>query len=259
LDKLAKRALKLAQAQPVMPERLPPGPIDCACVIHGNRYDWLYVERLYAMLSRHMTPAVRLHVYTEADRPVPAPMIKHELAPWQIKRPNRGWWYKMQLFNPEHHAGPLLYFDLDTVIVNNIDWIWQLPLTNFWTVRDFKYLWRANHVGINSSIMWWDTRQHQQLWHSFCAQGLDHAVQHYHGDQDFLTATIQPNQCRYLDVNRIQSWRWQCLDGGYDFRRRRHKNPGAGTQIAHSASVLVFHGRPKPADIADAVILQHWQ
>ena len=107
--------------------------------------------------------------------------------------------------------------------------------------------------------MWWNTKNYQYVWDSFCAQDLDNMVRRHHGDQDFLTATIPHNQCRYLDVNRVQSWRWQCVDGGYDFRRKRHNCPGTGTQIADNTSVLVFHGRPKPADITDAVILQHWQ
>jgi hypothetical protein len=259
LDKATKRAHKLAHQQTTVVEPMITGPIDCACVIHGNAYDWSYVEHLYNMLSRHITAGIRLHVYTEAERTVPAPMIKHELIPWQLKRANRGWWYKMQLFNTQHHSGPLLYFDLDTVIVSNIDWICHQSPTHFCTVRDFKYLWRANHVGINSSVMWWNTKNYQYVWDSFCAQDLDNMVRRHHGDQDFLTATIPYNQCRYLDVNRVQSWRWQCVDGGYDFRRRRHNCPGTGTQIADNTSVLVFHGRPKPADITDAVILQHWQ
>ena len=98
-------------------------PVDCACVIHGTGYDWTYVDRLYNMLNKHISRGVRLHVYTEADRPVPTPYIKHTLTDWGISGPKRAWWYKMQLFNPDHFRGQLLYFDLDTVIVNNIDWI----------------------------------------------------------------------------------------------------------------------------------------
>jgi hypothetical protein len=187
-------------------------------------------------------------------------MIRHDLTEWTgISGRKRSWWYKMQLFNSDHFRGQLLYFDLDTVIVGNIDWIWQQPPSHFWTVRDFKYLWRANHVGINSSVMWWNTAHYQYVWDIFCAQGLDNMVKRHHGDQDFLTATIPSNQCRYLDASRVQSWRWQCLDGGYDFRRRRHKCPGTGTYISNSTSILVFHGNPKPAEIADEVVLQHWR
>lgn len=238
---------------------LPTGAIDCACVIHGDSYNWSYVERLYGMLSRHITPGIRLHVYTEADRPVPQPMIRHDLEPWHITRARRGWWYKMQMFNPQHHSGPLLYFDLDTVIVRNIDWIWQQPLQYFWAVRDFKYLWRPTHTGINSSVMWWDTRQHQQVWQTFQKQDLSTVMRQYHGDQDFISAVISQNQRRFLDSDGVVSWRWQCQDGGYDFRRRRGRTPGTGTQIPESASVLVFHGSPKPDKITDVEVQQHWR
>ena len=233
--------------------------IDCACVIHGEAYSWQYVERLHNMLSRHITPGIRLHVYTEADRPVPAPMIKHELTEWTIARPGRSWWYKMQLFNTAHHCGPLLYFDLDTVIVGNLDWIWQQPTEYFWAIRDFKYLWKPTHVGLNSSVMWWDTQRYRHVWDSFVQQDLNQVIQKYRGDQDYISAAIPENQRRMFDANYVQSWRWQCLDGGYNFQRRQHRTPGTGTQFSDTTSILIFHGDPKPENLQDPVILQHWQ
>jgi len=233
--------------------------IDCACVIHGTAYDWTYVDRLYNMLSRHITPGIRLHVYTESDRPVPAHMIKHELIDWKISQPKRAWWYKMQLFDPAHHTGPLLYFDLDTVIVRNIDWIWKQPTAYFWAVRDFKYLWRPASTGLNSSIMWWDTARYAHVWHEFLQHNLSDIMHRHHGDQDYISATIAENQRRMFDVDQILSWRWQCVDGGYNFSKRRHHAPGAGTHIPNSASVLIFHGNPKPAHIQDKVVLDHWR
>lgn len=235
------------------------GPVDCACVIHGTAYDWIYVDRLYSMLSRHITPGINLHVYTEADRPVPAPYIKHALLDWSISGPRRGWWYKMQMFNPEHHAGPLLYFDLDTVIVRDIDWMWKQTTSYFWAIHDFKHLWRPSHVGINSSVMWWDTQQYRHVWDTFVQQNLQQVMTKYQGDQDYITDIIPQNQRRFFDASRIQSWRWQCLDGGYDFRRRRYHNPGQGTKINENTSVLVFHGNPKPADITENIIMDHWR
>jgi len=211
------------------------------------------------MLSRHITPGIRLHVYTEADRPVPEPMIKHELTEWNITRPKRGWWYKMQLFNPDHHSGPLLYFDLDTVVVDNIDWIWQQPTTYFWAIRDFKHLWRPTHTGINSSIMWWNTQHHRNVWDTFIQQNLTTMMQKHQGDQDYISSMIPQNQRRFFNQTYIKSWRWECLDGGYNFQKKRHNSPGTGTLLPKNSSVLVFHGSPKPADILDSVVLQHWQ
>ena len=238
---------------------LPPGPIDCACVIHGDGYTWDYVDRLYSMLCRHMSRAVNMHVYTEAERPVPAPYIKHNLENWGIGGPKKSWWYKMQLFNPELHSGPLLYFDLDVVIVKNIDWIWQSPLNYFWSVRDFKHLWRPTHYGINSSVMWFDTTTFGYVWRNFSVQELKRVIGKHQGDQDFLNHAIPTSEIKFFDTEKVKSWRWQCLDGGYHFTQKRHLLPNTGTAITDRTSVLVFHGSPKPDQVTDPVILQHWQ
>lgn len=235
------------------------GPIDCACVIHGDGYSWDYVDRLYSMLTRHISPDVRLHVYTEADRSVPAPYIKHILEDWGISGPKKSWWYKVQLFNPEHHCGPLLYFDLDIVVVGNLDWLWQLPLRYFWSLRDFKHLWKPTAYNVNSSIMWWNTADYNYVWEEFKALELKKIMLKYHGDQDYIVESIPADERRFFDLERVKSWRWQCLDGGYNFIQRRYLAPNTGTMITDRVSVLVFHGNPKPDKVSDPVIVQHWQ
>lgn len=233
-------------------------PIDCACVIHGTGYNWRYVDNLYSMLTRNLTRPVRLHVYTEASRAVPAPYIKHELIDWKITGPKRSWWYKMQLFNSEHHRGSLLYFDLDVVITKNIDWIWQLKLKHFWAVKDFKHLWRPAFQSINSSVMWWDTAQYDWVWRNFLDLDLSQTIKRFHGDQDYINSVLSEQQRRYFNTDYVKSWRWQCLDGGYDFKRRVWKTPGSGTNIKDNTAILVFHGNPKPDQTIDPVIVQHW-
>lgn len=231
-------------------------PLDCACVIVGDAYSWQYVTTLYNMLTRHVSRPVTLHVYTEADRPVPDHMVKHSLTPWRVNKP---WWYKMQLFDSVHHSGPMLYFDLDVVIVDSIDWIWQLPLDRFWAVQDFKYLWRPTWPGLNTSVMWWDTSLTQSLWTEFNSQGPAQVAARYPGDQDYVTARLPQSQQARLDHTRVVSWRWQALDGGYDPAARQHCQPGTGTRIDPGVSVLVCHGQPKPHQVSDTVIVQHWK
>jgi hypothetical protein len=186
-------------------------------------------------------------------------MIKHILTDWGIAGPRRSWWYKMQLFNSQYHAGPLLYFDLDTVIVDNIDWIWQQSLQYFWSIRDFKYLWNAQSTGLNSSIMWWDTRNYDAVWQQFSNANLGKILREYRGDQDYITAHVRNAEQRFFDPRRIKSWRWQCLDGGYNFQTQKYLRPNTGTYVDADTSVLIFHGQPKPVDLTDSVILQHWQ
>ena len=256
----AHRAAKQQQAMLVQ-ETAPvtnTGPIDCACVIHGDAYEWQYVDRLYHMLNRHLTRPIRMHVFTEESRPVPAPYIKHSLIDWKIGGPKQSWWYKVQLFNSENFQGNLLYLDLDVVITKNIDWVWQLKTRHFWAVKDFKYLWRPTAQEINSSIMWWNTTQYDWVWKNFLELDLKQTMNRFAGDQDYLNSVISQLHRRFFNTDYIKSWRWQCLDGGYDFRRRIWATPNSGTQLTDSTSVLIFHGRPKPHEIIDPIIVNNW-
>ena len=237
------------------------GIIDCACVIHGTGYDWQYVDKLYNMLTRHMPQGIRFHVYTEEHRSVPSHMIKHCLSEWPgISGPKRSWWYKMQLFNPEHHAGNLLYFDLDCVIVNDLQWLVDLPTQHFWTIRDFRYLQRQGHSGMNSSVMWWNVEKFSHVWTDFEKLDIAQTVKKYHGDQDYIGSVIEYNQRRNFEQAQLQSWRWQVSEGGYNFTSRKPRQPGTVAQIDPAASILVFHGRPKPHECtADPLIDRFWR
>lgn len=232
---------------------------DCACVIHGSGYDWIYVENLHRMLTRALPGGVRLHVYTEHDRSVPPHMIKHCLQEWPgISGPKRSWWYKMQLFNPEHHPGNLLYFDLDTVIVRDIAWITHCHTDYFWGIRDFRYLQRPGFSGLNSSVMWFNVKRFSGLWQDFERQDITAITRRYPGDQDYITAALDVNQLRYFEDRYFQSYRWQCLDGGFDFESRSFKDPGSGVRIAGGTAVVVFHGQPKPHQVESSEIQQLW-
>jgi hypothetical protein len=61
-----------------------------------------------------------------------------------------------------------------------------------------------------------------------------------------------------MDAKYFQSYRWQVLDGGYDFRRRRPNQPDTGAEIAGDTSVIVFHGQPKPHEVRDPKIRNLW-
>ena len=235
------------------------GCLHCACVIIGNSYSWEYVEILYNMLKRHLTPIIQLHVYTEDSRQVPAHMIKHSLVDWGLIRSDKLWWYKMQLFNSRFYSGPLLYFDLDVVIIKNIDYFWQLPLQYLWGVRDFKHLWRPAHYSTNSSILWWNTLQFDYIWQDFIIKDRTAVMRQLHGDQDYLTKEVMEKDRRYFSTELVKSWRWQALDGGFNFKRRSYLNPNSGTTIDDKTGVLVFHGKPKPHQTIDKVIKEHWR
>lgn len=234
-------------------------PIDCACLIHGNTYDWIYVERLHSMLTRNFSRPIRLHVWTEANRSVPSHMIKHELEEWPgIEGPRRAWWYKMQMFNSKTFAGNLCYFDLDVVVVKSLDWMLQCSPHFFWGIRDFRYIWRPTWSGINSSMMYWDTTKFHYVWDKFKNTALATVMRQYAGDQDFISAAIEQNKRQFFEDAYIQSWRWQVNDGGMDPKKRTYRMDNAGAVLDPKTHIVIFHGRPKPHEIQDQAILKYW-
>lgn len=233
--------------------------IDCACVIHGTGYDWVYVEKLYNMLSRAIPQGIRFHVYTEHDRSVPPHMIKHVLDDWGVSGPKKSWWYKMQLFNTKHFNGDLLYFDLDVVIVNELTSLVRQSTDYLWTIRDFKYLQNHRISTINSSVMWFNVETFSWIWDKFTSANVLDTIRQFPGDQDYLNHVLSINQRRFFDDRYFESYRWQCCDGGYDFHKRKHKAPNAGVKIAPETAVVVFHGKPKPHEITAPEIVTLWK
>ena len=152
----------------------------------------------------------------------------------------------------------MLYFDLDVVILQDITWMTQVDSSRFYTLRDFRYLWRPNWTGINSSIMRWDPEIYSWIWHTLQDQDLGRIMGQYPGDQDYLTRVLAPHQVAFFDDSRFQSWRWQVWEGGMDLRTRQSRQPGRGAQVAPGTDVVIFHGRPKPHQIQDPWIQRHW-
>ena len=248
-----KKRLGQFEQDTVMP------PIHCACVIHGAHYDWQYVETLYNMIKRHLSHEFVMHVYTERSRRVPDHMIKHELDEWPgVYGPKRSWWYKLQLFDVNKYAGRLLYFDLDTVICNSINWVLDCDPKYFWAVKDFKHLWRTDWQGLNSSILYFDNRYYTHIWQYFHRLPLDSVIKQYPGDQDFLSSQIPLNQLRFFDTNLVKSWRWEILDGGLDMKSRKYRRPGAGAVVPKDTSLMIFHGTPKPKEVQDPFVVHNW-
>lgn len=233
--------------------------IDCACVIHGTGYDWEYVEKLYNMLTRMLPQGIRFHVYTEHDRSVPPHMIKHILDDWGVSGPKKSWWYKMQLFNPAHFTGDLLYFDLDVVVVRELTQLVEQPTDYFWTIRDFRYLQNYRISTINSSVMWFNVEKFSWIWDKFLSANVLDTIKQFPGDQDYLNHVLDINQRRFFEDRYFESYRWKCQEGGYDFQKRKHRHPGAPMQVGADTAVIVFHGKPKPHEVNDPVIRDFWR
>ena len=108
-------------------------------------------------------------------------------------------------------------------------------------------------------MMWFNVERFGWVWKQFNAADFKTTIKSYPGDQDYISAVIDINKRRFFENKFFESYRWQCLDGGFDFFKRKHLRPGSGVTIAADTALVVFHGQPKPHEIQDPAIVQLWK
>jgi hypothetical protein len=107
-------------------------------------------------------------------------------------------------------------------------------------------------------MMWFNVSTYSHVWQQFVASNVEKTSRRYPGDQDYLAQTIDRRHQRFFEDQYFESYRWQCLDGGFDFQKRRYRCPGAGVEVKGDTAAIVFHGRPNPHESTDSLIVKHW-
>lgn len=95
------------------------------CINWGTKYGPPFINRLYAMVARNITPPFTFTCFTDNTANIRAEVICEPLPPLDVIMPVRtlGIWPKARLWGPElgQLKGDVLFLDLDMVIVGNLD------------------------------------------------------------------------------------------------------------------------------------------
>ncbi|WP_084608336.1 tetratricopeptide repeat protein [Nisaea denitrificans] len=203
-----------------------------ACVKHGEKYGPDYVNRLYAMVRRHLPGNWRFVCLTDDPQG-----IRPEVGIIDISNiETRGWWTKLALFDPQTPFADqtIFYLDLDTVIVGDLGFIEGLKV-------GFYVLEHSFIPGYNSSVMLFDRAFAAPVHHRFESSNIDRLV----GDQD---------------------WIEECMPGIDTFPRapiRLYKSlePDiSATDLARTdAKIVTFPSVPKPHEIPHGWVAEHWR
>jgi len=145
-----------------------------------------------------------------------------------------GWWSKIELFRPNILTGPTIYFDLDTIIVGDIeDLATGAPKYGFLMLDDW-----LGHSVVNSGMMGWSSSAKlylSRIYEKFIVSPRKHRG-HYNiksrwGDQAFIRdhTPIKPALWQHEFPGKIVSFKRDCQNG-----------------IPEGTSVVCFHGKPRP-------------
>lgn len=214
--------------------------VTVACVLRsGGIYTATWVERLQRGVARHLTVPHRFVCLSDVDVPC-------ERIPLVTDWP--GWWSKIELFTPGLFDGPVLYFDLDTVIVGSLDAIARHP--HRFTMAH-EYYRPAQHC---STAMAWDGREDFGLFELFRArpnifQAFYRRSQPKIGDQGFIEDVLERKGVR---IDTFRELFGERSIASYKVHKCQDRPPS-------DAAVVAFHGNPKPHEITQGWVPRAWR
>jgi len=223
--------------------------INVCCVYYGSKYKPEYVQNLYNMVERNLTVPYEFYCFTDHVNLFDQVYGKIHYKPLP-RYDMQGWWNKLQLFHPESGLkGVNLYFDLDVIILKNINCFanWQDDNT-FGITNDF-----TGEEGFNSSIMKWNNINASTIiWENYFKDRPK--WRKVNGDQDVITDLIKnqsilkpfPNEWTF-------SYKWYSRT-----KPRFHKTEWTFEQDL-DAKVAVFHGKPDPHESNQEWVKKHWR
>ena len=228
------------------------------CLKYGNKYRAEYVNNLYNMVKRNLTVEHEFVCFTEDTTGID-PNIRIESIP--LISGVEGWWYKPMFFNPKLALqGTILFFDLDVVVFKNIDNLFTYQPNKFCIIRDFNRNVIKNYNKFNSSIFRLTTGMHSSVYTDFMKDPKS-TIRRYHGDQDWIRATVKDGSYIYWPDEWIQSYKWEMRDRPrYDRQPRGQRDfeTIGNPTIKNETSVAVFHGDPNPHNCKDPWVIENW-
>ena len=95
------------------------------CISWGPKYGAPYVNRLYGMVARNLTPPFSFTCFTDNSDGFRPEVLAEPLPPLDVAMPTgtKGIWPKARLWGPRlgDLTGPVLFMDLDLVVTGSLD------------------------------------------------------------------------------------------------------------------------------------------
>lgn len=219
-----------------------PAPSDrvILCMKWGTKYGPEYVNRLYAMVRRHLKGEFRFVCLTDRSEGIRAevqclPIPALALPPGS---PERGW-TKLTTFEADLHGlqGTALFLDLDVVIVDDITPFFEVP-GEFLIIHDWKRPWRITG---NSSVYRFTLGAHADVLAKFRRE-FDAIRAKFRNEQAYLSDEMQrKGVLKYWDAAWCASYKYHCIP---TWPSNYWREP----IIPKGARILIFHGVMNPPD-----------
>jgi hypothetical protein len=210
------------------------------CMKWGTKYGPEYVNRLYAMVRRHLRGEFQFVCLTDRSVGVRDEVQCLPIPPLALPEgiPERGW-TKLTTFSADLHGlkGTALFLDLDVVIVADITPFFEQP-GRFLIIHDWKRPWRVTG---NSSVYRFEIGAHPEVLERFRREheGIRARLRN---EQAWLSEFMQQQGAlAYWPRDWCASWKYHCVP-------RWPLSYVRPPSIPPGARILIFHGVINPPD-----------
>jgi hypothetical protein len=232
--------------------------LNIICLKHGTKYGPEYVNKLYNMIQRHLSVPHRFICFTD-DPAGLNPSIEIRSIPSDSII--SGWWWKPFIFKKDHFSegDTNLFFDLDMVIVNNLDKFVDFMPDSFVGLEDLGRVFRKHPIKLGSAVMKWPAGKYHDIWDRL--ESNLNTIKTFRGDQDWIWHLHSKN-IKFFPRDWIVSYKWEVRNMSELYRdndRRFKFNTVKNTSVGKETSVLAFHGSPDPHEVMDPIIVDNWR
>ncbi|UJB63662.1 glycosyltransferase [Acidovorax sp. YS12] len=216
------------------------------CMKWGTKYGPEYVNRLYAMVRRHLSGDFNFVCLTDdatGIRPevqcLPIPPLNLHLKPGQ----RDGAWKKLTTFEADLHGlrGTALFLDVDVVIVGSLDAFFEHP-GEFLIIHDYPRFWRfGQRITGNSSVYRFQLGAHADVLEYFRAH-MEEVQAHNRNEQTFLSRYLhKQGKLAYWPAGWCPSFKYHGIPA---WPLNYWREPF----VPEGARIMIFHGECNPPD-----------
>lgn len=213
--------------------------VNVICMKWGTKYGPEFVNRLRSMVRRHLARPHRFVCFTDDGSGLDADIEIKPLPPMDLPPGKERGWLKLATFNRPlaDLAGTTLFLDIDVVIVDSIDCLFDHP-GEFCIIHDWNKPWRITG---NSSVYRFEAGAHPEILDYF-VKNIDRVKREVRNEQEYLTREVHRlGKLTYWPKDWCVSFKYGCMPV---FPFNYFKVP----TIPQGARVVVFHGLPNPDD-----------
>jgi len=217
--------------------------VNVVCLKWGTMYGPEYVNRLFNMVSRHLTLPFRFICMTEFTEGLNGDIEVYPLPEFPEPPPEHAQycsaWRKLALFQPgiAEMQGKVLFLDLDVLVMDNIDAFFSF--SNKLSIIENWY--QPGQLVGQASVFCFDAGKPAALLDNYLREPLA-VLKQYRTEQAYITGELGAEGVEFFPESWCLSFKKHCMPSGISrFFSSAVKQP-------KNVKILVFHGRPNPPD-----------